>query len=86
MIPVKPVKKPQNRTHNISTPLQKLAQKENFALFQIKGMKGHLYPIGFAANDKLIQKELLSIRDSLNFIETYIKSVQSDRIRARKKS
>jgi hypothetical protein len=68
------------------TELQKLAQKENFALFQLASVKSQLYSIQqFDLKDNLVRKELDSMRDSLEFLKTYIKSIQSDRAIARRK-
>lgn len=69
----------------MSTELQKLAQSENYALFQLRSMRGNLIHINFAHNDMILQKELHSLRVSLSFLDAYIRSNQQDRIRARKK-
>jgi hypothetical protein len=72
-------------TSRNSTDLQKLAQKENFALFQLAGVLGQVssYQFDFI-KDKQIQKEIEEIRSSLKLIQTHIKCIQSDRKRARK--
>lgn len=71
-----------------TSDLQKLAQKENFALFQLEGIKSQLRSIewGLISNkDKVIAKTVLEIKDSVEFLKTSIKCIQSDRKRSRKK-
>jgi hypothetical protein len=57
------------------TELQKLAQKENFALFVVESIKGqlkHLYPIGPLTNARVnnILSELEGIKSDIKYVQS----------------
>ncbi len=68
-----------------TTELQQLAQKENFALFQLASIKSQIRSIEWGIKDSLASTVLDTIRKDTEFLITHIKCIQSDRKRARKK-
>lgn len=76
-----PSKKPKYRKQAPSTPAQKLAQQENYTLFQIKSMIGHLHHMKLCAT--VPQSSVLSVENTLKAIEKKIKLEQGKRKKAR---
>jgi hypothetical protein len=65
-----------------STDLQRLAQKENFSLFQIRSMLGQLTFMKQCAT--VPQSSVLSVENTLRAIEKKIRYEQNKRKQARK--
>lgn len=65
-----------------TTDLQKLAQKENFALFQLASIKSQLRSIHWGISNPFVRLALEDIKKDVEFVVTHIKCEQSDRKRA----
>lgn len=67
------------------TELQKLAQKENYALFQLKSMESQLHHLR-QLNDSVINGRISNIEFNIAGITDRIKGVQAYRKQQREKS